>query len=59
MDAHSRQSVVLCRTGPRRLREDLERVLALAGADALAVLDRHGLTARVPPGARSSSSTAT
>jgi len=35
VDAHSRQSVVLCRTGPRRLREDLERVLALAGAERL------------------------
>ncbi len=30
-----RQSVVLCRTGPARLRADLERVLALAGAERL------------------------
>ncbi len=35
MDARSSRSVVLCRTGPRRLREDLERVLALAGAERL------------------------
>src|SRR5438046_9484480 len=30
-----RESVVLCRTGPGQLREDLERVLALAGAERL------------------------
>jgi len=35
VDARSSRSVVLCRTGPRRLREDLERVLALAGAERL------------------------
>src|SRR5437763_15448821 len=54
-----RDSVVLCRTGPGRLRADLERVLALAGAERLdparrTVLKFNGNVKRYYPGSNTS-----